>query len=307
MITYYFRTLKDDTLHEYPESRTGVWVDVVAPTEVELDTLEKNFGLDRGILIDATDFYEVPRFEQSGSVVYFFTRYLLGKDNEQADTAPLLIAVGESFVLTLTAAPAPILEKIRSGERAVVTTQKAKFFLELMKDIADEYAKELTRIRRNVNRARTELRKVRTRNIELLVEYENALNEIVDALMPTNAWLSEVLGGNYLQLFREDVELIEDLTIATNQLVGTGTSILKAIQNIRTAHEAILTSNLNMTLRMLAALTILFTVPMTVASLYGMNVALPLGDDRYAFWFILGFIAVCMGIIWYYFSRKKWL
>jgi magnesium transporter len=307
MITYRFKSVKDESLHVSTEPRPGVWVDAVSPSPEELAALTQDFGLDTTILQDALDFFEVPRFERSGNAAYFFTRYLLDGDDEHADTAPILIVVGESFVLTLVIAATPFLEPFRSGTRSIVTTQKTKLFLEFMKAVADEYGVELTRIRRSVNRARVDLRKIRNRNIERLVEYENALNDIANALVPTNAWLRQVLTGNYLQLFKEDIALVEDLTIANNQLVESATSILKASQNIRSAHESILTNNLNTAIRMLAAFTIILTIPMTIASLYGMNVALPFGESRFAFWYILGFISAFMGGVWYYFSRKRWL
>lgn len=307
MITYYFRTIKDEKLQTFPEPRPGVWVDVISPTTEELDTLTNYFALDRGILKDATDFFEVPRFERSGNAVYFFTRYLLDGDEDHADTAPILIVVGESFVITLVIAKAQFLEHFRTGTKQVITTQKTKLFLELMTAIAEEYARELTKIRRGVNRMRGKLRKIRNRNIEQLVEYEHALNDIVDSLVPTNAWLSQVLTGNYLQLFKEDIALVEDLTIANGQLVGSGTSLLKAIQNIRTAYESILTSNLNMTIRMLAAFTIILTIPMIVASFLGMNVMIPFSHGPFVFWYILAFTGMMMGAVWYYFSKKKWL
>jgi magnesium transporter len=307
MITYHFKSVKDETLLVLPESRPGVWVDAVNPTPEEVLGLTRDFGLDTTILNDALDFFEVPRFERAGNAAYFFTRYLLDGDDEHADTAPILIVVGESFVLTLVIAAAPFLESFRSGLQPVVTTQKTKLFLEFMKAIADEYGIELNRIRRSVNRARVDLRKIRNRNIERLVEYENALNDIANALVPTNAWLKQVLTGNYLQLFKEDIALVEDLTIANNQLVDSATSILKASQNIRSAHESILTNNLNTAIRMLAAFTIILTIPMTVSSMYGMNVKLPFGESPFAFWYILGFIGLFMGAVWRYFSRKRWL
>lgn len=307
MISFRFKSVKDAELQVLTDLRPGVWVDVVSPTEDELDAVVRDFSLDKAILTDALDYYEVPRFERSGSAAYFFTRFLLDGDDEHADTAPILIVMGESYVLTLVISEAPFLEAFRTGLRATVTTQKTKLFLEFMKAIADEYGIELTRIRRSVNRARTELRKIRNRNIERLVEYENSLNDVTNALVPTNAWLSQVLTGNYLQLFKEDVALIEDLTIANNQLVDSAKSILKASQNIRSAYESILTNNLNTAIRMLAAFTIILTIPMTIASMYGMNVDLPLDDHRFAFWYILGFIAVIMGGAWWYFSKKRWL
>lgn len=307
MITYHFRTIKDEHLQTFSEPRPGVWVDVVEPTTEELDHLVAYFGLDQGILKDATDFFEVPRFERSGSAAYFFTRYLLDSDVEHIDTAPILLVVGESFVLTLTLAPAPFLAQFRAGTKHVITTQKTKLFLELMTAIAEEYARELTQIRRGVNRMRAQLRKIRNKNIERLVEYENALNDIVDSLVPTSAWLSQVLTGNYLQLFKEDIALVEDLTIANNQLVGSGTSLLKAIQNIRAAHESILTSNLNVTIRMFAALTILLTIPMIITSFFGMNVPVPLQQNKFGFVYILLLTTGAMGGLWYYFFKKRWL
>lgn len=307
MITYHFRTIKDEHLQTFAEPRPGVWVDVVEPSLEELDSLVTHFGLDRGILSDATDFFEVPRFERSGAAVYFFTRYLLDSDVEHIDTAPILLVVGESFVLTLTIAAAPFLSPFREGTKHVITTQKTKLFLELMTAIAEEYARELTQIRRGVNRMRGQLRKIRNKNIERLVEYENALNDIVDSLVPTSAWLSQVLTGNYLQLFKEDIALVEDLTIANNQLVGSGTSLLKAIQNIRAAHESILTSNLNVTIRMFAALTILLTIPMIVTSFFGMNVEIPFQHNKFAYVYILLITGGGMGGLWYYFSKKRWL
>lgn len=307
MIIYHFRTIKDEHLQTFPEPRPGVWIDVVEPTGEELDQLVSNFGLDLGILKDATDFFEVPRFERSGAAVYFFTRYLLDSDVEHIDTAPILLVVGESFVLTLTIASAPFLVPFREGTKHVITTQKTKLFLELMTAIAEEYARELTQIRRGVNRMRGQLRKIRNKNIERLVEYENALNDIVDSLVPTSAWLSQVLTGNYLQLFKEDIALVEDLTIANNQLVGSGTSLLKAIQNIRAAHESILTSNLNVTIRMFAALTILLTIPMIITSFFGMNVPVPLQQNKFGFVYILLITCGAMGALWYYFSKKRWL
>jgi magnesium transporter len=307
MITYRFRSVKDDTLEVISEARPGVWIDVTSPTEGEIATLSRDFGLDVSILTDALDYFEVPRFERSGTASYFFTRYLLDDEPGHADTAPILFVIGESFVCTLTISETPFLARFRSGEHVVITTQKTKIFLEFMKTIADEYQIELTKIRRNVNRARTELRKIRNRNIERLVEYENALNDIANAIVPTNAWLTQVLTGNYLQLFTEDRALVEDLTIANNQLRDSATSILKASQNIRSAYESILTNNLNTTIRMLAAFTVILTIPMTISSLYGMNVSLPLSGSPYAFTLILSVIFVSMLATWYYFSQKRWL
>lgn len=305
MITHYFRTLKDGGLKEVSDIRAGVWTHVEKPGEVELEEITRDFGLDGAIVADARDLFEVPRFEKSGSVAYFFTRYPFDDKDEDIDTAPLLIIMGESFVITVAQRTVPFLEKlIKNGE--VITTQKAKFFIQIMSALTTAYDTELVRMRRAVHKDRVRLQNIGKRDIARLVGYEHALNEAIAAIVPTNAWLQQLTSGNYMQLFADDMELMEDLMIANSQLVDSSKMLLKTIQNIRGATEAILTQNLNNTIKMLTALTIILTVPTLVSSLYGMNVTLPLMENKNAFWAILIVIVAAMALMAHFFKRKEW-
>ena len=58
--------------------------------------------------------------------------------------------------------------------------------------ITHAYDLELVRLRKAVQKDRTRLRKIGPREIERLVQYENKLNNMVDALIPTNMWLQQV-------------------------------------------------------------------------------------------------------------------
>lgn len=133
MITYYFRTIKDNELKTVTEARTGIWIHVVAPTQEEISILQTQFAIDEDILEDAQDFFEVPRVERVGAMTYFFTRYPFFDQANDADTAPLMMVVGETFVLTLSPRPVPILEQVISGKVPVVTTQKSKLFIQFMR------------------------------------------------------------------------------------------------------------------------------------------------------------------------------
>lgn len=307
MITYYFRAVKDKELQSIDKPRAGVWAHAVAPTEEELKTLKSEFSLDESILADAQDFFEMPRFERAGGAMYFFIRYPFEDTDEDIDTAPMLIVMGESYVLTITQRDVRFLKSLTDGKREIHTTQKTKLFLQIMSSLTSEYEKELVRMRRAVHRDKVRLRNIRMRDIERLVKYESTLNDIVSALVPTNAWLQQVLSGNYLQLFNEDVELVEDLMIANNQLVDSAKSVLKTIQNVRSAYEAILTNTLNSTIKMLTAFTILLTIPMIIASLYGMNVPLPLGNHPSAFWLVMVLIVTLVSLAGYFFGKSGWL
>lgn len=307
MITHYFRTIKDNELKTLDAIRTGVWSHVVAPTDEEIATVIKDFALDDAIIEDARDFFEVPRLERSAGVMYFFTRYPFDEKQEDSGTAPLLIIMGESFVVTFALREVPQFKAFLEGTVEVVTTQKAKFFIQIMDSITTSYEKELVRFRKSVQKDRARLRRIGSREIERLVNFETDLNDIISALVPTNSSLQQVTSGSYLQLYNEDVELMQDLMIANSQLVDSARSVLKSIQNIRTAAESILTHTLNTTIRTLTVITILLTIPTIIASLYGMNVPLPLGDNPYAFWVVLISILTTVAAVVLLFKHHKWL
>lgn len=184
MITYYFRTVKDTELKTVTEPRTGVWVHIEAPTNEEITALITHFNLDEDILDDAQDFFEVPRLERSMGATYFITRYPFDERQEDSETAPLLIVMGESFVLTLSLRQVPAFTKLLDGRESVVTTQKTKLFIHMMYAITAAFDTELIQLRRAVRKNRVQLRKIGTRDIERLVQYESRLNSMIDAMVP---------------------------------------------------------------------------------------------------------------------------
>ncbi|MEY2665016.1 MAG: hypothetical protein RLZZ480_121 [Candidatus Parcubacteria bacterium] len=307
MITYYFRTIKDDALKEVSDLRTGVWIHAVEPSERALIDLFKQLALDEDIIEDAQDFFEVPRFERSGGVTFFFTRYPFNEKKEDTDTAPLLIVMGESFVLTSVQREIPQFKNLLNGTEDVHTTQKTKLFIQMMQEITTSFEKQLVLLRRNVHKERARLRRIGNREIEKFVTYEHKLNDMIAAIVPTNTALNKIVKGNYIQMYPEDIELMEDLIIDNAQLIESARSVLNTIQNLRSATEAILTNNLNTTIKTLTVLTILLTIPTIVASLFGMNVPLPLEDTPHAFWAVVGIIIASVGFVVWYFRKNEWL
>lgn len=307
MITHYFRTVKDEEIKILDAPRSGVWTHVVKPTDEEIDFLVHELDLDRVTLEDARDFFEVPRMEKSGGVTYFFTRYPFDQEEEDVDTAPLMIAMGESFVLTVSPRQVPQFKRFVEGKETIHTTQKAKLFIQMMTAITVSFEQRLIKLRRSVHKDRAQLRHIGNKEIVRFVNYEHQLSDFVSAVVPTTAWLNQVTTGNYMQLYSEDLQIMEDLMIDNSQLVESARSVLKTIQNVRNATEAILTNNLNATIRTLTVLTILLTIPTIIASLYGMNIPLPLADHPYGFWLVLVLISMVVSLVVWVFKRYRWL
>lgn len=307
MITRYFRTLKDSELKTVPETRSGVWIHAVSPTKEELQALFTELALDDALIEDALDYYEVPRFERSGGATFFFTRYPYAERQEDTDTAPLLVVLGESFVLTIVQREIPQLDPLFDGTIVVHTTQKTKLFIQIMQEVVDAFERDLVRLRRSVHRDRAKLRRIGNKEIERFVTVEHKLNDMIAAVLPTNTALHQITKARVISLHPNDVELMEDLMIDNTQLVDSARSVLKTIQNVRSAAEAILTNTLNNRIKTLTVLTILLTIPTVISSLYGMNVPLPAMDEPWAFAAVLGSIVVLVGLALAVFRKNEWL
>ena len=307
MITRYFRTLKDSELKEVLETRSGVWIHAVSPSEAELQELFAELALDEALIEDALDFYEVPRFERSSGATFFFTRYPFAENQEDTDTAPLLVVLGESFVLTVVQREIPQLKPLIDGTTIVHTTQKTKLFIQIMQEIVDAFERDLVRLRRSVHKDRAKLRRIGNREIERFVTVEHKLSDMIAAVLPTNTALQQITKARVISLHPNDVDLMEDLVIDNTQLVDSARSVLNTIQNVRSAAEAILTNTLNNRIKTLTVLTILLTIPTIISSLYGMNVQLPGMDQPWAFVAVLGSIVVLVGLALAVFKRNDWL
>lgn len=306
MVTIYYRNVKENTLRTLEEFKVGSWISVQSPTQADIEYLVTNFSIDEGLLRDALDFYEVPRVEVEGNVTYIFARYPYSED-DRILTAPVLIAIGEDFFLTLSSQVFPIEDKFLRGEIEFFTTQKTKFFLQFFFQINAAYASLLNNINRRVRGMTVQLEQIDNKDIIQFVTYENILNDFISALMPTSTMLQNLLSGKFLRLYKNDQDLIEDLFLNNGQLVEMSNLNLKTIVNIRESYSTIMSNNLNRVIRLLTVLTILFTIPTMIASLFGMNVRLPFADSPHVFSWILISIAIISSVLTVIFSKMRWL
>jgi len=108
-----------------------------------------------------------------------------------------------------------------------------------------------------------------------------------------------------VDLDKVDKAIIEDLTTEAKQGLNLCRSSLKNISNIRKYYDISLSSKLNRIITVLTVFTIIISIPAAISGVYGMNVLLPLQENRFAFYIILGPTAfICLLFIWYLKKKK---
>jgi magnesium transporter len=306
MIKYFYKSVRSQKLTEQKEPQRGAWIYVEAPTEKEIESLNKRFKLAPGYLEDALDEDEMPRLEREEGQSYIFIRFAY-QSGIEVETAPLLIMFDSQFVLTVSPKPLPALDVLQRGRVDFATTQRAKLVLLILSQISNQYDTFINQTSRRIKAIRSRLRGHGITNQELIdfVLIEDELNEFLASLVPNNATLRRLLIGQHIPLFEEDQDIVEDVLLNNEQSIEAIRSNLRSISNIRDAYTAISSNNLNRIITILTIATILVALPNVFFGMYGMNVHLPLEHRQWAFEAIIGFNVLLLIFVIVLARRKR--
>lgn len=279
---------------------------MVNPTDEEISGLDNQLGLDENLVRDALDPFEVPRLETEEKEVYFFTRFV-----EQSGTTstyiPILFIIDENCLVTVSTKEFPLFEKLTRKLEAEGTEDKIVVFGRMLFLILREYHKLILSLSRQIQAANASLGSIQNAQIVELVNFENTFHDILSSLVPTHIAVGQLLTGKFIHLDEDDEEILLDVQLYINQMIEMSKSNIERVVNIREATDSILSSKLNTTMRFLAGMTLIFTIPTMIFSFFGMNVALPLQEQALAHGIILGgagVISLCLLVL---FIRKQLL
>jgi magnesium transporter len=111
---------------------------------------------------------------------------------------------------------------------------------------------------------------------------------------------------NVMQLNEDEKDFLDDLVVETSQALEMANTYTNILSSTLDAFASIISNNQNEVLKRLTTLTIFLSIPVLIASIYGMNVPIPYKDTHLAFWIpvIISFI-ILIFVIMNYLKRKK--
>jgi magnesium transporter len=306
MIKYFFKSLRSERIQELDRSKPGCWVYVEDPSEHDVEELTAKFNLTIGHLQDALDEDEMPRLEKEGDQSYIFVRFATKNPEGELVTVPLLFIFGGNVVITVSRERLPSLSAFVEGKVNFATTQRAKLILLILQQIVEQYDGYISKTSKQIKLIRSRLRghDISNKDFVDFVMIEDELNEFLSSLMPTNATLRRLLLGRYVPLFAEDQDIVEDLLLNNEQSIEACNSNVQSIAHIREAYSSISSNNLNRTMKILTAATVIIALPNVVYSMYGMNVPLPFQDAVWAYTSIM-IVTVLLVVVAFWIARRK--
>ncbi len=287
----------------------GAWVKAIDPTAEEIEHLV-NWGVDVDYINYSLDLDEMPRIERDEEYTFILLR--IPHRQPESDipyiTIPLGIFIRGNMVVTICKYDKEMFKVLASGKyRMLKTGKRYRFALYIFLETATRYLTHLREINRMTETIEDQLQKS-TRNRELmeLLKYQKSLTYFATALRSNEVMMERVQRMQIFNYYEEDQDLLEDVLTENQQAIQMTSINTEILSSMMDAFASIISNNLNVVMKALAALTIILNLPTIVASFYGMNVSLPAQEHPLAFLFIIALTVGVTTIATYIFYKRDW-
>ncbi|HHT02555.1 MAG TPA: magnesium transporter CorA family protein [Firmicutes bacterium] len=279
-------------MQERQEFEPGSWINIVQPSDDELLFLSDSLAVPEDILRAALDHDESARIEVEEDQVLLIIDIPVRNESQGEffyETLPLGIIFKGDFIITVCLQDHPVLQDFRLGRvRGFFTYKRTRFTLQILFRVASLYLSYLKQIdRQSIEVERQLHRSTRNKELFLLLSLMKSLVYFSTSLKANALVFNKLIKGDVVKMYPEDQDVLEDVIIENRQAIEMAEVYSNILSSTMDAFASVISNNLNMVMKFLASVTIILSIPAIVASLYGMNVLLPLQDRPFAFLFVL--------------------
>ncbi len=308
MLTIYKTT--EGGIEELKSMENGAWVKAVDPTPEEIQQLVQ-WGVDVDYIHYSLDFDEMPRMERDDDYTFILIRIPHRQPDSDIPyiTIPLGIFMKGNMIVTICRHEKEMFSVLANGKyRLLKTGKRYRFALYIFLETATRYLTHLREINRMTEAIEDQLQKsTRNREVLELLKYQKSLTYFATALRSNEVMMERVQRTQIFNYYEDDQDLLEDVLTENQQAIQMTTITTEILSSMMDAFASIISNNLNGVMKALAALTIIVSLPGTVAGFFGMNVMLPLSDgDPTAFLIVFGIALTLTAIATFIFYKRDW-
>ncbi len=289
------------------EYEPGCWVNVIDPTEEEIENLIDDYNLEPDFIRAALDEEESSRIEsEDGVALIIIDIPVVDKNNDSITyyTMPVGIMITDTAVITVCLKENPVISELAEGVvKGVHTNLKTQFVLHFVLRVATRYLQYLKQIDKISGHVEKELRKsMKNKELIQLLEISKSLVYFSSSLKADEITMEKMMRGRFIKLYEEDQDLLDDVIIELKQAIEMASIYLNILSGTMDAFASVISNNLNIVMKVLASITLIMSIPTIISGLYGMNVGnIPIQN----FWFPVGLSVVMMLIAAFVLYKKK--
>ena len=292
----------------------GCWIDVVAPSEEELQEIAAATKIQMDFLTAPLDEEEKSRIEIEDDQILVLVDIPFLRSNKDYDTLPLGIIITENFITTVCLEPNAVTAEFGAHNTKIFSTfKKTRFLFQILFKSATLYLKYIRIIIRRTDELEKHLRQS-MQNSELfnLLDLQKSLTYFSTSLRSNYIVMEKLLrlrsatqSRHLIKLYEEDEDLLEDVIIEYKQAVEMVEMYSHILNSMMEVFASIISNNLNLVMKFLATMTIVLAIPTLVSSMWGMNVPVPFANNPWGFAIVLTFALGVSGAAAYLLWKRR--
>ena len=257
--------------------------------------------------LDTTERAHMDYNRETGTVVFIFNVLNLKRAKNYYETVPMTFVVQQDRLITISNKENTYVVDMMKNyveHHEPVTVYKFLFAsLELVCNSYYPVIEQMDETKDNINHL---LHQTTTKkNLFALADLETSMVYLVAAAKQNRMLLEHIRGhAIYRRLDEVEKEQFDDVMIEARQLVAMTDLISRVLSQLSGSYNNILNNNLNDNLTVLTIISVLLAVLAVITGFFGMNVPLPLSNDKNAWIYIVVISLVIWGLLT---KVLKWL
>ena len=307
MLTIYKTT--EQGIEKLDSILNGTWVNAIDPAPEEVQSLIE-WGVDVDFINYSLDHDEMARIERDEAYTFILLRIPIHQPESDVPytTVPLGMMILPNKIITICKHDSDIFKVLANGKyRMLKTGKRFRMALYIFLEAAARYLNCLREINRTTDMLEDKLQKsTRNREVLELLKYQKSLTYFATALRSNEVMMERVQRTQIFNQYEEDQDLLEDVLTENQQAIQMTNIATELLSAMMDAFASIISNNLNSVMKVLAALTIIVSLPGTVAAFFGMNVLLPGEGHPLAFLIVLGLALGLTSMATFIFYKRDW-
>ncbi len=291
----------------------GCWIDVIAPTEEELDQIAEATHIYKEYLTAPLDKEEKSRTELDEDQLLVVIDIPFLRSNKDYDTMPLGIIITPEVIVTVCLESNAVTADFNAHTfRNFCTYKKTRFLFQILYKSATLYLKYIRNIIRRTDDLEQHLRQaMENSKLFSMLDLQKSLTYFTTSLR-SNYMVTEKLlrlrttaqSQKLVRLYEEDEDLLEDVIVEYKQAIEMVEMYSHILNSMMEVFATIISNNLNLVMRFLASITIVLAIPTLISGLWGMNVPVPFAEVSSGFFIVL-FMATTVSLLAGFWLWKK--
>ena len=291
----------------------GSWIHVEEPDEAEIERLRAELGVPRRFLAAALDPREVARTDTLRDFHLIIVRapYDFGERGRVPfRTVPLAMISGQEHFVTLCAHRIDFVHDLNYDyDEAELHTRRAnRMILAILGVVGHWFLHYLEELDRRAEEVEDRLAdSIENSEMLELLRYEKSLIYMKTGLEWNDEMVRHLQERPHFKWTDDDRQLLRDVQIEYRQGYHMAATMQAVLGEMTDAFASLISNNLNVVMKFLAAITIVLTIPALITTIYGMNVPLPGESNEGMFLIVLALSLVVAGVVAWWFRRQGWL